>query len=326
MSKVIQTVEELDAVLHWRGKHAQAIRERDALQQRLTATDERSDLLEGALRTSLLAMKRIYQAGHDRIVDAGGTCDTPEYMMASDPTARDLRALLDAPYPSEAQLVAAGLGYPMSKEGAVKAYKTSLVPRTDSPSNADCEWCHGCGHDPYGEPCVGCCKPAAQPQGEPVAWRGLNADGEVVTEWIDGIPPERMTDLCGNAASFDKIERAYAEQPAPVAWIDWSGGDCPVDADAMVEYSMAGNPQQVCRPEFACRLDWHHDHRPTKRKSNIVKYRPIAEQPAPVAVVLPERRDFSPQSDSEWGWNACLDELKRLNPSLQPLPLQSQPL
>lgn len=39
MSKVIQTVEELDAVLHWRGKHAQAIRERDALQQRLTAVE-----------------------------------------------------------------------------------------------------------------------------------------------------------------------------------------------------------------------------------------------------------------------------------------------
>ncbi len=39
MSKVIQTVEELDAVLHWRGKHAQAIRERDPLQQRLTAVE-----------------------------------------------------------------------------------------------------------------------------------------------------------------------------------------------------------------------------------------------------------------------------------------------
>lgn len=60
-------------------------------------------------------------------------------------------------------------------------------------------------------------KPAAQRQGGPVAWRGLNAGGEVVTEWIDGQPPERMTDLCGNAASFDKIEHAYAEQPAPVA-------------------------------------------------------------------------------------------------------------
>lgn len=46
MSKVIQTVEELDAVLHWRNKHAVAIKERDALQQRLTAADERADVLE----------------------------------------------------------------------------------------------------------------------------------------------------------------------------------------------------------------------------------------------------------------------------------------
>lgn len=43
MSKPIQTVEELDAVLHWRGKHAQAIRERDALQALLTSADERVD-------------------------------------------------------------------------------------------------------------------------------------------------------------------------------------------------------------------------------------------------------------------------------------------
>ncbi len=50
MSKPIQTVEELDAVLHWRGKHAQAIRERDALQQRLTATSERNDLAIDLLR------------------------------------------------------------------------------------------------------------------------------------------------------------------------------------------------------------------------------------------------------------------------------------
>ena len=41
---------ELDSVLHWRGKHAQAIRERDALQQRLTAADERANVLEGLLR------------------------------------------------------------------------------------------------------------------------------------------------------------------------------------------------------------------------------------------------------------------------------------
>lgn len=50
MGKVIQTIEELDAVLHWRGKHAQAIRERDALQQRLTAADERVDVLETGIK------------------------------------------------------------------------------------------------------------------------------------------------------------------------------------------------------------------------------------------------------------------------------------
>ena len=81
MSKPIQTVEELEAVLHWRGKHALAIRERDALQQllnqrdeqveslerqreaelrngqdrqlRLTAADERADVLEGLVRRTL---------------------------------------------------------------------------------------------------------------------------------------------------------------------------------------------------------------------------------------------------------------------------------
>ncbi|NMX98613.1 hypothetical protein HBO43_18625 [Pseudomonas veronii] len=41
----VSASEELDAVLHWRGKHAQAIKERDALQQRLTAADEQIDLL-----------------------------------------------------------------------------------------------------------------------------------------------------------------------------------------------------------------------------------------------------------------------------------------
>lgn len=47
-----------------------------------------------------------------------------------------------------------------------------------------------------------------------------------------------------------------------------------------------------------------------------------AEQPAPLAVVIPQRKhvpDFTqhPMLNRECtGWNACLDELKRLNPSL----------
>jgi hypothetical protein len=42
-----------------------------------------------------------------------------------------------------------------------------------------------------------------------------------------------------------------------------------------------------------------------------------AEQPAPVAVVMPEHRDSSldnPNYSHARGWNACLDEVTRLNP------------
>ena len=46
LAKAVTGKEELDAVLYWRSKHAQVIRERDALQQRLTAADERADVLE----------------------------------------------------------------------------------------------------------------------------------------------------------------------------------------------------------------------------------------------------------------------------------------
>ncbi|QGH44092.1 hypothetical protein [Pseudomonas veronii] len=45
-----------------------------------------------------------------------------------------------------------------------------------------------------------------------------------------------------------------------------------------------------------------------------------SEQPAPVAVVLPERREPTQDnpylSDADHEWNAYRDELKRLNPSL----------
>lgn len=50
-----------------------------------------------AIEKALLAMKRIYQAGYDRIIECGVACDSPEYMMEGDPTARELRALLAKP-------------------------------------------------------------------------------------------------------------------------------------------------------------------------------------------------------------------------------------
>lgn len=59
MSNIQQSIEELDAVLHWRGKHAQAIRERDALQQLLNAKDEREDALGSLVSEAELALKAL---------------------------------------------------------------------------------------------------------------------------------------------------------------------------------------------------------------------------------------------------------------------------
>jgi len=51
MMSVIQTIEELDAVLHWRNKHAIAIKERDALQLLLNDRDEQLHTLEQSRRS-----------------------------------------------------------------------------------------------------------------------------------------------------------------------------------------------------------------------------------------------------------------------------------
>ncbi|WP_072444423.1 MULTISPECIES: hypothetical protein [unclassified Pseudomonas] len=46
----VTAAEELDAVLHWRGKHAQAIKERDALQRKLTSTTAMHPFAEKVIR------------------------------------------------------------------------------------------------------------------------------------------------------------------------------------------------------------------------------------------------------------------------------------
>lgn len=51
--------------------------------------------LRAALEQSLLAIKRIYAAGHDSIKACGGSCDSPAQMYESDPTVREIRQLLD---------------------------------------------------------------------------------------------------------------------------------------------------------------------------------------------------------------------------------------
>lgn len=63
----VTAAEELDAVLHWRDKHTQAIKERDALQQRLNAADQRIDELTA-------------QHAESRVITLSG-CDFSEHEL-----------------------------------------------------------------------------------------------------------------------------------------------------------------------------------------------------------------------------------------------------
>lgn len=157
----------------------------------------------------------------------------------------ELRALLDAPADPRPTGLSQGWNLTRKHDGFVVGHQSVAYP----PDGQAIERAEREGYVwiPFLVPAS-----QLQPQGEPVAWRGMNAYGEVVTDWVDGRPPDSMVDLCGNAAMYDGIELAYAEQPAPVA-------------------AVLPNP-----------IQWHDDYSDT-RKSEID------------------------------GWNACLDELARLN-------------
>lgn len=59
----LTTAEELVAVLHWRNKHAIAIKERDALQQRLNAADQLNDDRAGTCEWSREEDSGIWNSG-----------------------------------------------------------------------------------------------------------------------------------------------------------------------------------------------------------------------------------------------------------------------
>ncbi|MNO20175.1 hypothetical protein D3C76_99220 [compost metagenome] len=107
--------EELDSVRHWRGKHAEAIRERDDLQKRwdstnsayqrrtamsdqlqadLTALDEKLDQTQDLLRCMVYDYRSVVQAGYDRITALGSDCDSVAKMLDDNPNYQKALALL----------------------------------------------------------------------------------------------------------------------------------------------------------------------------------------------------------------------------------------
>jgi hypothetical protein len=160
------------------------------------------------------------------------------------------------------------------------------------------------------------------------------------TQTIDGVPRElleRLRDSNISIAGPDfwsawKELRALLDAPAckrcnGSGWIDnlrpvgTQAMDCP---DCKPAAQPQGEP--VARVEIgadrnaALTITDENWLRSLKDRGAHQLVQLYAEQPAPVAVVLPERREPTHDnpylSDADHEWNAYRDELKRLNPSL----------
>jgi len=131
-------------------------------------------------------------------------------------------------------------------------------------------------------------KPAAQPQGEPVEWGAPKTVRQLIRQLETLDQDLRPLSMLRVPASVfeDGKERVRATH--------LSFSHERVDGQWLAPFKSDGEKVLA----FWCRM----------------------EQPAPVAVVMPERMEVPsadcPERINAQGWNACLDELKRLNPSL----------
>lgn len=124
----------------------------------------------------------------------------------------------------------------------------------------------------------------------------------------------RMTRRCQNAELALKVqtenyESLKAAQGEPVAWTyRREGGEC---LGQLVQME-SDNLKDVREGKVVegRRILWPRD--------DYTDWKPLyAEQPAPVAVALPERREIGPSypylSDLDIEWNACVEEFTLLN-------------
>lgn len=111
--------------------------------------------------------------------------------------------------------------------------------------------------------------PGWQAGAVPVAHRLVNCLGEVVTEWHDGPPPERVTDACGVVQTDVTVELAYAApQPAARqgqgdevrinALESWAESGCidlgvEIDGGVYLTVSLIGDPPIELREQHSVR-------------------------------------------------------------------------
>lgn len=150
---------------------------------------------------------------------------------------------------------------------------------------------------------------------------------------IDGVPRELLEKLVEPGmesgitdAEWDEL-RALLDAPAKLDLIECDA--CPTSGGCVSVCMKApkpaaqpqGEPVAYQRKSKIAGSEWHYINGcdVAEAVSMGFEVRPLyAEQPAQVAVVLPDRKDGNGPSLSNHrsynqGWNACLDEVTRLN-------------
>lgn len=100
--------------------------------------------------------------------------------------------------------------------------------------------------------------------------RMLNGDPDYIDNWHDIIGYAKPVEDRLQAAQAPK---AVEPSDSRGEWIDWKGGECPVSADASIEYLMRYSPGAEIRSYYPGKLRWSH----LGQSGDIVRYRVISE-------------------------------------------------
>lgn len=124
---------------------------------------------------------------------------------------------------------------------------------------------------------------------------------EMESDYCSDFKLEKCDDWIADVVTKQQYESALAASKAVVGrdgWIQWAGGDCPVDSDAIVEVKYRNpNPYQY-NNDRAGDFSWAHDG----IDGDIIAYR--LRQPAKSEQV----RDDAAEADDEADLNECIGQ------------------
>lgn len=91
-----------------------------------------------------------------------------------------------------------------------------------------------------------------------------------------------------NAEKAGKAFLSYIDSLTEATWIDWPGGECPVDDFTKVEYRTSQGSEEI-QPAYNLRWTWNGGNTP--RGGDIIAYRVVEDEECPECREIEQRRE-----------------------------------